>query len=1351
MLRFYPLQPRLICFIGWLIMSLTGLGGSVVARELPLPIPERITHRQGLPQAFVPSILQDRQGFIWSATRDGLCRYDGQQVKVFQPDPDGRPSLSFTGLEQLILDPRGQIWIVSERGDIDRFDPHLETFVNLSRQPAFRRLVGGRSLTYRLRIDRQDRLWLMVPGQGLICWHLKTNQGQWFRHEPAQAASLSSNEVTDLFAADDGMIWLATTAGLDRLEPTTGQVTHFRHQPANPRSLPDNHLVGLYKRSNGEIALLSHYHLSLLQPRTGLVRTYPLPTQGNHWQDTHFASDSQGAIYFDQNNLLFQFTDETGVQVAAQWKQPIEACASLFIDQTDVLWVGTNGAGMLTYDLQPSAFQTRRYEQNFHLDLLTSGSLGIPPVSPSAVSSLKGLNGYNFRSTFDAHGRLWFNVGSSDLYRLDPKTGQTTSFPLPVGFRSERAGGTSCPLATDPQGRIWAVYGQEAFWFDEVSTRWIRWSFPLAPQPASDLLALVIDEQALWLASRAGGLWRVDRRTGQRQSFTHRPGDATSLSSNALLCLSSDPANSSYLWIGTFGSGLCRFDKRTGRCRRIMQADGLPDHVIYSALCDQQGYVWIGTNKGLCRLNRHTFASQTFTADDGLLADEFNRNHYLQLPGGRIILGGLEGFTVFDPAQLRSDRYEPRVELTELDINNQPIRQELPSPGDSQRPRPVASPLGGRPIQATHQLRLAYNQNYITVHFAALQFNRPAKNRYRYRLDGLEEHWTPTNRPEAVYTNLPPGTYVLLLNAANTSGKWSRYVRKLAITINPPVWATWWAISLYWLGGLGLGWGLVLVWLNRLRLQQTIRFRQQEAEQLRTVDTLKTTFFTNITHELRTPLTLILASAQQMLGESRPVNDASRLTTIDRQVHQLLGLINQWLDFSKLEAGSLPIQLVQSELNELVGEWIGSFVPEAQLRAIELSYQSTLAGSYWFDLAKLERIVSNLLSNALKFTPNGGQIRVELQPASTEGILLTVADTGVGIPADALPHIFRRYYQADNPPVNYPVQPGSGIGLALVQELVALQGGTISVQSTPGEGTEFTVWLPYTPAIPLPNSQPTTLLTTPNSVPAGEAAWPELPAGETPLILLVEDNPELADLIAQSLPPIYRIDRAANGQQGFEQVLALLPDLIISDVLMPVLDGYGLCQRLKADIRTNHVPIILLTARASLDSRLEGLSLGADDYLTKPFHVRELQMRVSNLLAQRHRLREHIRASLTSLDVPAPASVAAPTDPFITQLYTLLEAHLDQSDFGVDQLARQVGMSRSYLFRKVKALTGLSASELERNYRLQRATQYLQQGHGVAQTAYLVGFETPTYFTQSFRKLHGMTPTDYLRQPNHPR
>ncbi|GAB3506193.1 hypothetical protein GCM10027341_38800 [Spirosoma knui] len=616
---------------------------------------------------------------------------------------------------------------------------------------------------------------------------------------------------------------------------------------------------------------------------------------------------------------------------------------------------------------------------------------------------------------------------------------------------------------------------------------------------------------------------------------------------------------------------------------------------------------------------------------------------------------------------------------------------------------------------------------------------------FRYKLEGYDQQWTAYRdvMGQASY-QLPAGQYVFLFAQARPGGGWSEQTARLLLSVEPPFWRRgWFMVVVALVLGSGI-WGLFRILARRQKLQRELTRREDEAANLRQLDELKGRFFANVTHELRTPLTLLLNANAQLLRQPLDDQGHKHVSAIERNADQLLRLINQLLDMARLDGGKLALKPSLGDPVAFVSQLVESFGELAETKQIKLLVEAAeTGGSYLFDHDKLEAIGHNLLSNALKFTPMGGTVRVDVHITPAHVLVLTITDTGPGISSVALPHIFERFYQVDSSSTR--AYGGTGIGLALVKELVTLQQGTVAVNSQPGMGSTFIVRLPYHPA----NDSALFSEVQPNSrvLPSVEAE--DLP-DEKPVVLLVEDNAELGDFIADSLPPTYQIHRAMNGQQGFEQALRLLPDLVISDVLMPVLDGYGLCQLLKADIRTNHVPIILLTAKASIDSRLEGLSAGADDYLTKPFHVRELQLRVGNLLEQRRRLRERVQASLTSLDTRPPDALETVPDPFLGQLYTLIEAHLDQSDFGIEQLAQALGISRSYLFRKVKALTSMSVSELERNYRLKRATYYLQQGYGVAETGYMVGFETPAYFTQSFRKLYGLTPTDYLAQHSKP-
>ncbi|PSR51952.1 hybrid sensor histidine kinase/response regulator [Adhaeribacter arboris] len=1310
----YPMWKWLLLV---LVVNLFWL--SARGQQSDLPPPELITDRQGLPQGFVPGIVQDQQGFIWMATRDGLCRYDGNRFKVFRPESNVPSALSFSDLQSLQLDPQGYIWITSELGQVVRFNPRSETFQNFSEQ-----IFPGQNRT-RIHIqhcypDRQNRLWLGFDGQGLLCFNLQTGQVRWFRHQADQPHSIGSNRIRSIVEDISGNIWLATDAGLDQYEEKTEQFAHYRLASETPLALPELDLHALYLRPNGEILIGSANYFIRFNPQAKQIRSYQLSDEGDLVWGVRFATDRHGVVYFNQRDRLFRFTDESGPEFLTNLTAQTGFCRSLFIDQSDVLWLGTNGMGVRKYDLRSDGFQTARYQTNFHTDLLVE-YLRVPATLVRPY--LKDNDYYHFRSTLDQQGAIWLNVGSSTFYHINLKTRQTKKVNFPVSFVQEVS-----PLSTDEQGRVWVLHDTRFWWYDPQQRQWLMSSYQYNLERTQSVVQMVADNEAFWLATQERGLFRLDRRTGKLRQYSHQPKKRNSLSNNALFCLSKDPSDSNRLWIGTFGSGLCAFDKRTGQCQRITEQQGLPNNVIYSALPDEQGYLWMGTNKGLCRMNRKTFQTQVYTTEDGLLANEFNRFHYLQLPTtGQMIMAGVEGFTVFQPTRLQDDLFKPQVELTELQINNRVVETRKDS-------------LLTQPIHTVKELILPYNQNFITASFAALQYNRPGKNQYRYQLVGVDDKWVKSQQPQAVYTALPPGEYTLRINASNTSGHWSPYVRQLTIIITPPWWRSWWAYLLYGFLLSGMIWYGTRLYVNRLRLQQTVVLRQQEARQLRELDELKSRFLTNITHDFRTPLTLILSPLEGLIHELASTPYRKRLGLIQRNAQQLLGLINQLLDFSKLEAQMLPVQELRGNLTDLVAQTLQLFQQEAADKSIPLTYQSDLSGDYWFDAGKLERILSNLVANALKFTSAGGQITVSLQVI--DKVLLTVTDTGLGIPPEKLPYIFDRFFQVNGDKAGSSSN-GTGIGLSLVKELVELQGGQITVESELGKGTTFRVWLPLQPA-----TEPVSNLVEVASLSSNEQSVPiQNGMKEVPLILLVEDNPELADFIQDSLPSHYQVSRATNGAEGLEQALAELPDAVISDVMMPVMDGYTFCHQLKTDERTSHIPVILLTAKAAMDSRLEGLTRGADDYLTKPFHVPELNLRLHNLLQRQRRYQQYLQQELVRpANTPTTSPPPTPLDPFLEKLYQVVEARLDDTSFGVEQLAEELNVSRVHLHRKLKALVGLPAGDIIRNYRLKRATFFLLEGLNSSETAYRVGFDSPPYFAKCFREVYQMSPREFARQ-----
>lgn len=1290
------------------------------AQSAGFPVPESITAKQGLPQGFVPGIVQDARGFMWLATRDGLCRYDGRSFRVFQPSDTQEMSLSSLGLDNLQTTAEGKIWITTDQGQIDLFDPVRETFVNFSRQAFYQKQFGKRFLR-DMYADRQHRLWLMSDGGGLDYIHLNTQKIRGYHASTGDTSALVRAHVRFVREDKAGNIWAATNKGL--FWQKHGADYFEKYHSATLTDAIDTKVNAWKELNDGRLLLLYDAGMVLLDPATGVGTTRGLVFDTQAQYRHPIVTDSKGNAYFFRMNHLYRFgKDDSLVEFPVQ--ADVHEFKSLYIDRSDVLWAGTNGQGVRKYNLRASYFNTKSYSSGFIYDLLHD-FLNVPPAEMAKLPA--DLFSYNFRYAFENPQKMWFSAGRTPLFELDMATRAIKSIPFPVEIRDIKRSELAISLAKDPDGRMWAIH--DSLLFSYQNGVWTR--FPHAirrgriqPGIESGIIQIVADRQYLWVATTVRGLYRIDKVSGAIRRFGQ---GARSLSTDNLYCLFADPLDENLLWIGTFGGGLCRFDKRTGRCDRLSKRNGLPNDVVYAAIPDRRGNVWVATNQGLCHVNRKTLRTRTYTREDGLMSDEFNRFHALALADGHIFLGGMEGITAFDSKQPNEDRYRPPVYITGIAINNAPLEPRISA--------------GELPVAAMHDLDLAHSQNFLTIGFAAMQYNRTDKIRYRYQLEGVDESWIETETPITKYTDLRPGHYVLRLNASNTLGVWSPEIRELHIRISPPWWQTWWAYLIYFLVFLGVAYGLLRVYVNRLSMQQSIIFKQKEvdlkareAQQLRELDEMKTRFFSNITHEFRTPLTLILGPTGQMLEEPRQEKDNKRLSLIERNARQLLGLINQLLDLSKLEAGTTQVDAAWGDLADFVEALTGTFQLAAEAKNATLEFRNRIENRYyWFDHEKLERILTNLLSNAVKFTNEGGRILVTLNAAGTEGVEIAVANTGTRIPDSQLTRVFDRFYQADQQ-TGY--REGTGIGLAIVKELTDLQGGAVSVRSgADGFDTIFTVALPYYPgeerlakenAIPKMNGK-------------GHASHEEAHLAK---ILLVEDHAGLAEFVSDSLAGNYRFYHAGNGEVGLAMAAEIMPDLIISDVMMPIMDGYVFCKHIKSNLETSHIPVVLLTAKSALESRVEGLELGADDYITKPFHLPELRLRIRNLLDRQARLYERLRAGFAT-PAALPPDRETITDPFLIRLHHILDTRLEDPDFGVTELIREIGMSNSSLNRKLKTLTDLSAVELIRNYRLKKAAALLSEGIPVSEAAYAVGFDNLSYFAKCFRDLYNMTPREF--------
>lgn len=1335
-------------------------------------------------------MLQDSDGYLWIGTWSGLIRYDGYNTTLYSADNSGPGKLRSNKIISLFESDDKTLWVGTMVEGLFAFDRDTQEFKQYIHDPNDPQSISNNNV-WGITQATDGSLWLATEG-GLNRMEIAQGKFRNWRHDEASETSLSFDFVTNLHFSQENELMVATEEAINIVDVSDHENLSFDRRyftTAGRDSYLDNYVYtassitvngsmiylwttksGIKLMQNGKI---ENYDVSQDTPGYNFIRCMTV-VDGVH--PFVIVGSELGISTFDLEERRFkQFFGNYDKEVNLSHN----TITSLFIDRSGVLWAGTK-KGINKYD---------SYNNNFRL-FLTSD---FDPTN-SIISDVVG----------DANGKIWLSTLGGGLFVIrKDKNGsdQIQSIVLDVDDKTDFTQYVQ-KLAVDKKGRLWlgtagsgvlmvdkapdqADMGRKRKFgvtrYDETTANNITDNYVMSLEPSSDggmwigswskglnyisengktkvldndILVdapiVVIEEVVsgeLWVGTRGGGILSLKVSEGSILSHTRYKYGESGLSSNFINTIFSDSKNR--IWVGT-EDGLNLFDSANGRFKAYTEADGLPSKEVVGILEDEDGRYWLTYNQGLAVVrheNDQIFTESTFDNSDRIQGGFFYNEVLLAGSDGRLYFGGSNGLNIIDQKSVNINPIPPKTQLERFFVYNREVL-----PGEKWQGRVLLTDR----ISKTETVELAHDQNSISFEFTALHFAFPNKNQFAYKLQGFDTDWnyTHADRRFANYTNLANGSYNFIVKSSNDDAVWDEEGASINIVILPPWWKTNEALIMYLLIAGVLLFAFRKAILMRMKYENDLRFARLEKENVDKLNKARLQFFTNISHEFRTPLTLILGPLEKLLSDnSVSLQIKGQLRLVSHNASRLRRLITQLLDFRKAEAGNLALRVAEGNFYQFIKEIKLSFDGLAEDRNIEFGFKaSSNLIKIYFDRDQFEKIIFNLLSNAFKHTPDGGKIELQLIESSSH-LLIRIADNGSGIPEGEIDRIFDRFYTGE-----HETALGTGIGLALCRSLVELHHGSINVTSKEHESTVFEVRIPkgkdhFTAAEIIDNFKDSEHLEH-YLIESLEEELPDLQRDvelknldSLKSLLIVEDNIQVREFLKDIFVTDYIVFVAENGERGLEMAREESPDLIISDVMMPIMDGFTLCKHLKSDIHTSHIPLILLTARTSYVHQVEGLKQGADDYLTKPFNVEVLKLKIANLL----RLREQLRTAITGNDTlnvePKALSVSSADETFIENTLEIVEKNMSNAEFSVVEFGKELGFSRMQLFRKLKQLTGLAPNEYIRMLRIKRAAQMLQQGDlNVTQITYSVGFSDIKYFRKCFKAQFGLTPTQYAKQ-----
>ncbi|HWB92438.1 MAG TPA: two-component regulator propeller domain-containing protein [Puia sp.] len=1289
----------------------------------------------GLSNNSVECSIQDDDGFLWFGTINGLNRFDGYSFKTFYHDPGDPTSIGSNFIRCLYNDSQGVIWVGTNKG-VYTYDKIGEKF-NLVRN-----LPSGN--TTSILSDGNGFFWFIID---MLIYRLDPQTGV-SKFYPMDGLAQVATSMT---ISADNTLWVSTVAGcikkyLPEADTFNTYSTYRRKQDALFTSIekiyPMNDSVFLIGTKSEGVKTFDtktgRYKniITLNQEGTGIyVRTIIRRNESEYWIGTEtgiyiynsrsgsvshlqreydnpysisdnvvfaFCQDREGGLwvgtylgglnYLPESFVFFQKFFPRGPAPSLSGHAVHEICKDRFGN----FWIGTEDGGVDKVNLKKRTFEAFR-----------------PGASPGSIAY------HNIHGLLATGNELWIGTFEHGLDVLDILTGKV--------IRHYDAGPGEHSLKNNFIVTIYQTRSRDILvgtWGGLYRYERQQDNFTRIEGFGVHIQALLEDRQGvLWSCTQGEGIYFYNPATRQHGNLHYDPDDANSLIDNHVNGIYQDSRGE--LWFATEG-GLCEYEKASGKFTRYTTKNGLPDNLIFRILEDDRKKLWISTSKGLVCFDPDTRDIKTYKRSNGLLSDQFNYNSSFRDTDGMIYFGSVKGLIGFNPAKFVKNTSVPPVYITGIEINNKEYTVDNKN-----------SPLK-ESIAYARTIRLPWDQSTIAIDFAALSYTVPEMNEYEYKLEGLDKDWTylKTNR-RAYFTKLPPGKYIFKVRGSNSSGVWNEKDAEIQIDIRPPFWASTWAYILYAFAALSLVFVVIRYYVVRARERNRRKIELLEREKEREIYVAKIEFFTNVAHEIRTPLTLIkmpLDKLTKRLNQHPELNENLRI--MERNANRLIDLTNQLLDFRKTEADKFSLNFVKTDVSELLKDVFSNFQPAAEEKNLSFRLElPRLTLQAYVDAEAVKKILNNLVSNAIKYA--GNRVIVQLLPFNSEDAVFSieVRNDGFMIPYDQKEKIFQPFYRLKGTEK----VPGTGIGLSLSRSLAELHKGVLDLRRPEKDLNVFLLVLPIhqDQEFVLQNDDPGLVVNN-----EGLQQESGTDAGK-PVILLVEDNREILDFVFRELQCEYTVRRALNGQQALGLLREENVQLIISDIMMPVMDGIELCKTVKTDLEFSHIPIILLTAKNTLHARIEGLEVGADAYIEKPFALEHLKAQVSNLISNRAKIKEYF-ASSPLVHIKSIGYSKADKQ-FLEQLDAIIHENLSNMEIDVENLAKLMNMSRATFHRKVKALSNLTPHELINITRLQKAARLLADGnYKVYEVADMVGYTLPSNFARDFHRQFGMTPSEYV-------